>query len=74
MSALASCVFFRVREVLVLSPRGRKGGEERVGGESRKIPDNGVRFKVSCIAKITQKEEKTLSQIFWSLGKIYVKL
>lgn len=34
MSALASCVFFRVREVLVLSPRGRKEGEERVGGKA----------------------------------------
>lgn len=55
--------------MLVLSPRGRKEGEERVGGESRKMPDNGVLFKVSCIAKITQQEEKTLSQIWWSVGK-----
>lgn len=36
MSALASCVFFRVREVLVLSPRGRKEGEERVRGKAEK--------------------------------------
>lgn len=55
MSALASCVFFRVREALVLSPRARKG-EKRVG-ERRKMPDNDVRLKVSCIAKITQKEK-----------------
>lgn len=35
MLALASCVFFQVREALVLSPRGRKQGEERVGGKKK---------------------------------------
>lgn len=37
MSALASCVFFQVREALVLSPRGRKRIErERMGGKEEK--------------------------------------
>lgn len=31
MSALASCVFFRVREALVLSLRGRREGEAPIG-------------------------------------------
>lgn len=69
MSALASCVFFRVREALVLSPRGREG-QERVGERKKKITDNSVRLKVSCIAKITQKEKTFGGR--W--GKIYVKL
>lgn len=36
MSALASCVFFRVREALVLSLRGRKEEGEAPIGERRK--------------------------------------
>lgn len=35
MSALASCVFFRVREALVLSQRGRKEGEGTGGGKKK---------------------------------------